>query len=98
MNSTEMPKKVNLPDTEVEWYDFGGGHLIAPTIDAEGNVFGLGDYKGPNVASLCCVKNGKFYYYTLEGTFTKEDLPSMFKDYAPVFKTEVDAASTQETQ
>ena len=82
-------KKENLPDTDVEWYDFGGGFTVAPTVDAEGKPLPGLQSTAPNMASLCCVKNGKFYYYTLVGIFTKEDLPSMFKAHAPAFEAEV---------
>ena len=93
MDTTE---KVKLPDTDVEWYDFGGGFKVAPTTDAEGKNISETS-TGPNMAALCCNKNGQFYFKTIEGTFTTEDLPSMFKAYAPQFKAEVEA-KTQETQ
>ena len=96
MNSTGTPENVNLPDTEVEWYDFGGGNRVAPTADVEGNQ--LPGTIGPYMAALDCVKNRKYYYKVIEGQFTEEDLPSMFKDHATAFEAEVKAAMTQETQ
>jgi hypothetical protein len=90
-------EKVKLPDTDVEWYDFGGGFTVAPTTDVEGNTLPGLQSDAPNMAALSCVKNGMFYFKTIEGTFTTEDLPSMFKVYAPQFKAEVEA-KTQEAQ
>jgi hypothetical protein len=97
MNSTGAPEKVNLPDTEVEWYDFGGGHSIAPTTIMDGERLQGLTGEGPNMAALCCVRRGLLYFKTIEGTFTTEDLPSMFKEYAPAFTAEV-KVMTQETQ
>ena len=82
----------NVPDTKVEWYDFGGGFTITPTPEPK-------DTDGPDMAALYCVKNGSFYFKVITGMFTKEDLTSMFKEYAPVFEAEVEEKSkTQETQ
>ena len=90
--------KVKLPDTEVEWYDFGGGNTVAPTTDVEGNkLYGVKS-DAPNMAALSCVRNGLFYFKTIEGTFTTEDLPSMFKEYAPAFTAEVKAMTQEKTQ
>jgi hypothetical protein len=93
MNNTGTPEKVNLPDTEVEWYDFGGGFPIAPTTDVEGTRLPGLQSDAPNMVALCCVRNGLYYYKMIEGTFTNEDLPRMFKEYAPAFKEEVEARS-----
>jgi hypothetical protein len=101
MNSTGTPEKTNAPDSEIEWYDFGGGNMIAPTtyISLDGKTENIlpGTGEGPNMAALCCVRNGLFYFKIFEGDFTVETLTSMFKDYAPSFKAEVEA-KTQETQ
>ena len=85
MNTTE---KTTLPDSEIEWYDFGGGFKVAPSVDVEGKNISETS-TGPNMAALCCVKNGQFYFKVIDGTFTAEDLPSMFKELAPVFEAEV---------
>lgn len=94
MNNGGEPKKALLPpDSEVEWYDFGGGF----TVDTEGNkVPGL-QSDAPNMAALGCVRNGLFYYKVIEGTFTKEDLPRMLKEYSTAFEDEINR-KTQETQ
>ena len=97
MNSTGTPEKVNSPDTEVEWYDFGGDNFVAPTTTVEGNRIPGLQSDAPNMAALSCVRNGLFYFKVIEGTFTYEDLPSMFKEYAPAFKLEVER-KTQEAQ
>lgn len=97
MNSTGTTEKVNSPDTEVEWYDFGGGNFVAPTTDVEGNRLPGLQSNAPNMVALSCVRNGWFYFKIFEGTFTYEDLPSMFKEYAPAFKLEVERKA-QETQ
>jgi hypothetical protein len=85
MDTTE---KTALPDSEIEWYDFGGGFKVVPTADAEGKNISETS-TGPNMAALCCSKNGQFYFKVIEGTFTTEDLPNMLKELAPVFEAEV---------
>ena len=91
--------KVSRPDFDAEWYDFGGENLVVPTTDAEGNKLdGLGLGEGPNMAALHCIKNGQYYYNIITGTFTNEDLPSMFKEYAPAFTAEVKAMTQEKTQ
>ena len=78
------------PDTPIAWYDFGGGITVAPGIPGTSNATG-------HMASLYCVRDGEFYFMVLEGEFSEEDLPSMFKEYATVFSEEVEK-KTQETQ
>ena len=82
----------DFPDTPVEWYDFGGGNLVAPGIPNTDNSAGY-------MAALTCIKNGLYYFKVLEfaGEATEEELASMFKEYAPVFSAEVEKM-TQETQ
>jgi hypothetical protein len=99
-----------VPNTDVEWYDFGGGHLIAPALDMNGKPIleekGTmnGSYTtvsrpekkdGSVMAAISCVRNGKYHYKIIEGDFTEADLPSMFKEYAPAFRTEVEAMTQQ---
>ena len=98
LNAKGTPEKVDLPDSEVDWYDFGGGFTVAPTTDAEGNPLPGMQSDAPNMAALYCIKNGLFYFKTIEGTFTTEDLPSMFEAYAPAFKAEVDIKTQEKTQ
>jgi hypothetical protein len=86
MDTTE---KTALPDSEIEWYDFGGGFKVAPTTDVEGNTLPGIQSDAPNMAALHCIRNGKYHYKVIEGTFTTEDLPSMLKELAPVFEAEV---------
>ena len=99
MNTTGTPEKVNLPDSEVDWYDFGGGYLTAPTtyLSLDGKTERIPGLQSdaPNMAALSCVRNGLFYFKIIEGTFTTEDLPSMLKEYAPAFKAEVAAKAQQ---
>ena len=100
MDLKGTPVKVNLPDSDVDWYDFGGGNLIAPTVclSSEGKMETLTGFKpGSSMAAISCIRNGMFYYKILEGEFTTEDLPKMFAEYAPAFtatlpaKTQVSA-------
>jgi hypothetical protein len=90
LNCKESGELLVFPDTEVEWYDFGGGFIVAPGIPGTDNADG-------NIVALCCIRSGRYYYKMFEGTFTKEDLPRMFKEYAPAFEADV-KLKTQETQ
>ena len=96
LNAKGTPEKVDLPDSEVDWYDFGGGFITAPTtyLSLDGKTEKIPGLQSdaPNMAALSCVRNGLFYFKFIEGTFTNEDLPSMFKEYAPQFKAEVEKA------
>ena len=78
-----------FPDTNIEWYDFGGGHVVALNIPP----------KAGRMMALTCIRNGEFYYkvFEVEELPTKEDLASMFEEYAPAFAAEVESKS-QETQ
>ena len=78
-----------VPNMELEWYDFGGGWRVAPTVTVEGERLPGLEGEGNAMAALHCIKNGKYYYKVITGTFTDEDLPSMFKELAPVFAAEV---------
>ena len=78
---------VKFADTEIDWYDFGGNNLIAPAIPP---------YEG-NMASLCCIRNGKFYYTVVAGTFAQDDLPDLRKEWEPKFAADVQCM-TQETK
>ena len=83
-------QEVKFADTEIDWYDFGGGWTVAPGITGTSNEAG-------NMASLCCIRNGKFYYTVIEGTFTEADLPEIRKEKEPKFAADVQRM-TQETQ
>jgi hypothetical protein len=86
-------------DTEIDWYDFGGGYLVVPGLPSEqarkqgGDLF-VGE---GNMACLCCVRSGLFYYKVLEGDFTEADLPELRKEWEPKFAEELNKKTkTQE--
>ena len=52
-------------DTEVAWYDFGGGELVLPTaglLNGDTNK----SYECQYIAALVQVRKGKFYFRTIE--------------------------------
>lgn len=70
-----------LPDTNIEWYDFGNGAFV--TEDQTDNK---DEISGPNMAALCCVRSGKFYYRIFTGAFTTEkELAVMRAEHEPAF-------------
>jgi hypothetical protein len=82
MNKEGSSEKTSMADTEVSWYDFGGGFTVCPTN-------GLPDMVGPEMAALWCVRSGLVYYKVFEGDFTEKDLPEMFKKYESEFSADV---------
>jgi len=63
-----------LTDTPIEWYDFGGGTLVATTAPET-------KYKDGYTVALTCIRKGLYYFkvFELEGLPTEDELSSMFK-------------------
>ncbi len=73
-----------LPDTDIEWYDFGGGVQIAPSVPPVKLIENT-------MVALHCTKEGKFFFKVFEGNDIKEeDLPELYEKYASIFKKEVE--------
>ena len=88
-------------DTEVAWYDFGGGELVLPTaglLNGDTNK----SYECQYIAALVQVRKGKFYFRTIEFNSDQIDHTEFLKkqkvELMSVFLADVERLSTQETK
>ena len=85
------PEEKIYLDMPVEWYDFGDGSFIASSSPGT-------SIERDSVVALFFSGKSQFHYQVFEGDFTKEELPSMFKRYAPEFAAYVKLREAEEDE